>query len=134
MALRNVSLLRDDLGRIRRVITYTFAGLPVADYAKAYDWYLRILGRPADMFPHATEAVWRLTPTGAIYVVEDPERAGGGLLTVAVHDLGEVETRLQAEGVAFTELHAEEAPRRLVVEDVDRNRITFFEDPERPDA
>ena len=48
------------------MITYTFAGLPVAEYANAYDWYARVLGREADMFPHATEAVWRLTPTSAI--------------------------------------------------------------------
>lgn len=116
------------------MITYTFAGLPVADYAKAYDWYLRVLGRPADMFPHAREAVWRLTPTGAIYVVEDAKRAGGGLLTVAVYDLGAVETRLRGEGVAFTEKAAEHAPRRLVVEDADGNSFAFFEDPKQPDS
>ena len=50
--------------RLQRVIAYTFAGLPVAEYAKAYDWYMRFLGRPADMFPHATEAVWRVDPDG----------------------------------------------------------------------
>ena len=33
-------------------ITHTFAGLPVADYTAAYDWYVRLLGREADMFPH----------------------------------------------------------------------------------
>jgi hypothetical protein len=56
------------------VITYAFGGLPVAEYAEAYDWYARVLGRQADLFPHAAEAVWRLTPSGATYVVEDPQR------------------------------------------------------------
>lgn len=86
------------------------------------------------MFPHATEAVWKLTPTGATYVVEDPERAGSGLLTLAVDDLGAVETRLRDEGAAFTEMVADQAPHRLVVEDMDGNRITFFEDPEQRGA
>ena len=113
------------------MITHAFAGLPVAEYAKAYDWYARVLGREADTFPHATEAVWRLTPSGATYVVEDPERAGSGLLTMAVDDLDAVETRLTEERVAFTEMVADQAPRRLVVEDMDGNRITFFEDPEQ---
>lgn len=53
-----------------------FAGLPVVDYQGAYQWYVRVFGRAADMFPHDTEAVWRLTPNGAIYVVQDRERAG----------------------------------------------------------
>jgi catechol 2,3-dioxygenase-like lactoylglutathione lyase family enzyme len=123
---------RPALDRIRPVITYAFAGLQVTDYVEAYDWYLRVLGRPADMFPHATEAVWWLTSTGAIYVVEDSARAGGGLLTVAVDDLGEVETRLRQAEIAFTEIAAAQAPRRLVVEDTDGNRITFFEDPGQP--
>ena len=56
----------------------TFAGLPVTDYASAYGWYVGLLGRPADMFPHESEAVWRLTASGAVYVVQDPIRAGSG--------------------------------------------------------
>ena len=46
-------------------VRHTFAGLAVADYAAAYDWYARVLGRPADMFPHDMEAVWQLTPSGS---------------------------------------------------------------------
>lgn len=116
------------------MITYTFAGLPVADYEAAYEWYLRLLGRAADMFPHDTEAVWRLTPNGAMYVVLDPERAGGGLLTLALDDLDAQEKRLRNAGLAFAELTAGDAPRRLVVTDPDGNAITFFQDPGSPEA
>jgi hypothetical protein len=111
------------------VITYTFAGLPVADYGVAYEWYVQLLGRAADMFPHDTEAVWRLTPSGAIYVVQDPERAGRGLLTLAVNDLDGQETRLREAGLPYSQLAAGNAPRRLVVTDLDGNSLTFFEDP-----
>ena len=116
------------------VITYTFAGLPVADYGAAYAWYTRLFGRAADMFPHDTEAVWRLTSSGAIYVVQDRERAGRGLLTVAVDNLAQHERRLRETGVAFTEPAAREAPRRLTVTDPDGNTLTFFQDGAQPGA
>ena len=107
----------------------TFAGLPVTDYGAACDWYVRLLGRAADMFPHETEAVWRLTPNSAIYVVQAPERAGSGLLTVAVADLHAHEQRLRGAGLGFVELAAGDAPRRLVLNDLDGNALTFFQDP-----
>jgi glyoxylase I family protein len=113
------------------VITYTFAGLPVAEYVVAYDWYVRLFGREADMFPHDTEAVWRLTSNSAVYVVQDPERAGSGLLTVALDDLDAYESRLREAGVPFATPEGEHAPRRVVVLDVDGNRLSFFQDPAR---
>jgi hypothetical protein len=39
------------------------------------------------MFPRAGEAVWWLTSSSSVYVVEDPERAGDALLTSAMDDL-----------------------------------------------
>ena len=109
------------------VVTYMFAGMAVADYEAAYEWYVQLLGREADMYPHDTEAVWRLTSSSAIYVVQDPQRVGRGLLTVAVDDLDAHETRLLEAGLPFAELAAEDAPRRLVVRDPDGNTLTFFE-------
>ena len=110
-------------------VTHTFAGLPVADYASAYDWYVRLLGREADMFPHERECVWRLTATSSIYVVQDPERAGRALVTFALDDLDAHEKRLRDGGFTFTEEASGAAPRRLVVSDIDGNRLVFFQDP-----
>jgi catechol 2,3-dioxygenase-like lactoylglutathione lyase family enzyme len=110
-------------------VTYTFAGLPVADYAVSYDWYVRLLGRRADMFPHEKEAVWRMTPNSSIYLVEDAERAGSGLITLALDDLDAHERRLGERGVAYTERASADAPRRLVVRDMDGNTLAFFQDP-----
>ena len=112
-------------------ITHTFAGLAVASYPAAYDWYVRLLGRPADMFPHDREAVWQVTPSGSIYVVEDPERAGTGLVTLALDDVEAHEKRLRECGLTFTEQVHGGASRRLVVRDVDGNTLTFFQDPAR---
>jgi catechol 2,3-dioxygenase-like lactoylglutathione lyase family enzyme len=110
-------------------VTHAFAGLPVADYAAAHDWYVRLLGREADMFPHETECVWRLTPTSSIYVVQDAERAGSALVTLALDDLDTQERRLRDGGFTFTEEAAGAAPRRLVISDIDGNRLVFFHDP-----
>lgn len=112
-------------------ISHTFAGLAVANYTAAYDWYVRLLGRPADMFPHDREAVWRLSSNGSIYVVEDPERAGSGLVTLALDDLDAHETRLRDSGLTFAEQADGAAPRRLMVRDLDGNTLTFFQDPAR---
>ena len=63
--------------------------------------------------------------------MEDAERAGNGLVTIALDDLDAHETRLRAVGVAFTEQSDRPAPRCLVVEDVDGNTLKFFQDPAR---
>jgi catechol 2,3-dioxygenase-like lactoylglutathione lyase family enzyme len=110
-------------------ITHAFAGLPVTDYKAAYPWYVRLLGREADMFPRDSECVWRLTSTSSVYVVEDPQRAGRSLVTLALDDLAAHERRMQAAGVVFAIEPGGVAPRRLIVTDTDGNRLTFFHDP-----
>ena len=64
-----------------------FAGLPVTDHAAAEPWYERLFGEPPFMRPHDTESAWRLEEHAWVYVVQDPKRAGHGLLTVLVDDL-----------------------------------------------
>ena len=110
-------------------ITYTFAGVPVTAYTAAYGWYVRLLGREADGFPHDKECVWQLTSTSSIYVVQDPERAGRSLVTLALDDLDAHERRVRSAGFTVTVETDDVAPRRLVVTDADGNRLTFFQDP-----
>jgi catechol 2,3-dioxygenase-like lactoylglutathione lyase family enzyme len=114
-------------------VTHTFAGLPVTDFTAAHDWYVRLLGREADMFPHARECVWHLTPTSSIYVAQDPERAGSALVTLALDDLDDHERWLREGGFGFSDEAGGSAPRRLLVSDLDGNRLAFFQDPSSPD-
>jgi glyoxylase I family protein len=111
------------------VPTHVFAGLPVADYGAAHAWYARLFGRQPDMTPHDTEAVWRLTSCCSVYVVQDTERAGRGLVTLAVNDLDAHERRLREAGIGFDVQADGNAPRRVVVRDGDGNTVTFFHDP-----
>lgn len=53
-----------------------FAGLPVHEFSGSYEWYMRLFGRPADVVAHEHEVMWRVTDSGWLYIVEDPECAG----------------------------------------------------------
>jgi catechol 2,3-dioxygenase-like lactoylglutathione lyase family enzyme len=110
-------------------VTHTFGGVAVTDFAAAYQWFMRLFGRTADMFPHEGEAVWRFTPTASVYVVHDAERAGHALLTLAVDDLDAYARHLRENGLAYNEHSDGGAPRRLLVKDDDGNTIALFQDP-----
>jgi catechol 2,3-dioxygenase-like lactoylglutathione lyase family enzyme len=111
-------------------ITHVFSGLAVSDYESARSWYERLLGRPPDMLPKHDEAVWQLASTASIYVVADRERAGSGLVTIAVGDLEERLAELAGHGIPSA-TSGESGPRKVIVNDPDGNTIAFFEDPGR---
>jgi catechol 2,3-dioxygenase-like lactoylglutathione lyase family enzyme len=113
-------------------VTHTFGGVAVTDFAAAYQWFVRLFGRAADMFPHDGEAVWRLTTSASVYVVHDAERAGHSLLTLAVGDLDACASHLRENGFAYSEHSDGGAPLRLLVKDDDGNTIALFQDPARP--
>ena len=85
-----------------------FAGLAVADFPRALEWYARFSDREPDVVPHAREVMWQVAGTGWVYVVEDPKRAGRGLVALSVPDLDEEVARLAARGIPS------EAPVRRV--------------------
>jgi hypothetical protein len=64
-----------------------FAGIPVADYARALAWYGRLLGSGPSFLPNATEAVWQLAEHRSVYIEVRPEHAGHARHTVVVDDL-----------------------------------------------
>jgi catechol 2,3-dioxygenase-like lactoylglutathione lyase family enzyme len=109
--------------------THVFAGLPVSDYDVARSWYERLLGRAPDRLPKRGEAVWQLTGTSLIYVVEDTARAGSGLLTIALDGLDEELARLADRGIAARSELLANGLRKATVEDPDGNEISFFEAP-----
>jgi catechol 2,3-dioxygenase-like lactoylglutathione lyase family enzyme len=106
-------------------INDVFAGVAVADYPAALEWYERLFGSPPDMFPNDTEAVGRLGEAW-VYVVTDPERAGKALLTVIVDDLDERVTTLRERGLEPSEFETiPGAVRKSEITDPEGNRITF---------
>jgi len=109
-------------------IDVLFAGIPVAELEPALDWYERFLGRPPDMAPNESERTWQLTDDGWIYVVEDRERAGNGLMTLIVDDLDARLGELNERGIETGEVEwLNQSTGTLMVADPDGNRIQLGE-------
>jgi predicted enzyme related to lactoylglutathione lyase len=107
-------------------ITSVFSGIPVADFDALRPWYERLFGRPPDMVPHDREATWRLTDDAWVYVVEDRERAGNGLLTILVDDLDAQVAELAERGIDTDPVDTIPGKaRKAELRDPEGNRITF---------
>ena len=76
-----------------------FAGLPVADFDAAIEFYERFFGRAADLVPKEGDSAWQLAGPAWVYVVLDRERAGRGLLTILVDDLEAHVAELAGRGI-----------------------------------
>lgn len=109
--------------------THLFAGIAVSDFAPARDWYERLFDAPPDSFPKDGEAIWHAVASASVYVVEDAERAGHALLTLAVRNVEDRSAQLARRGLVFSEAAEGNGLRTLIVDDPDGNRIKFFEDP-----
>jgi predicted enzyme related to lactoylglutathione lyase len=104
-----------------------FAGLAVADFPGAVEWYGRLFGRDADVVAHDTEVMWRVSDSGWLYVVGDAARAGRGLVAISVADLEETVTDLASRGIRSGPIEADgDAGRKAVVTDPEGNAIAFI--------
>ncbi|HEX6919276.1 MAG TPA: VOC family protein [Actinomycetes bacterium] len=109
-----------------------FAGVPVADFAAAVAWYGRLFGRPADVVVAEAEVMWRVAPTGWVYVIADAGHAGHALVTISVSDLDEAIAELNARGITPNAVEViDGAGRKAPVTDPDGNTIAFIEVPSR---
>ena len=109
-------------------VSYVYAGLMVANRDEAADWYARLLGRPADMLPNEAEATWQLADSASLYLLEDPARAGRGVLTLVVDDLDALLPEIGARGLAVGPTRdVGTAGRKCVISDPDGNEVALVE-------
>lgn len=106
---------------------HVFAGIPTATYAAALPWYERIMGRPPDILPNEREAMWTLHAGGSVYLVTDPEHAGGGVVTMAVDDLDSLLARWAAHGIEPARIETMPAGRKATLVDAEGNQIAFVQ-------
>jgi catechol 2,3-dioxygenase-like lactoylglutathione lyase family enzyme len=107
-----------------------FAGIRVRDLESARAWYERLLGEPT-FFPNATEAVWTLADDRHVYILQDPARAGGALITLFVDDLDAHVARIAARGLEPAERETySNGVRKVTFRDADGNEIGFGGGPE----
>jgi predicted enzyme related to lactoylglutathione lyase len=114
----------------RRVLLTTkldlFAGIPVADYAAARQWYEQLLGSPPTFIPHDTEAVWELAEHRYMYIVQKPEHAGHAMHTLFVDDLDALLAQIADRGLEpmNSETYSN-GVRKMTFRDPDGNEIGF---------
>lgn len=116
-------------GRLVRMDTgVLFAGVAVADYARAVDWYERLFGRPADVVAHDHESMWRAADGGWVYVVRDEARAGRALVAMAVGDLDAALSELAGRDIRPTSVEpVGESGRKASVTDAEGNVVALLE-------
>lgn len=78
------------------------ANLPVRDMTVSAEWLSRLLGRPADAQPMDGLSDWYFGDAGTIQLTLDPQRAGGGTLTIQVNDLSAAQLALADRGIDLT--------------------------------
>jgi hypothetical protein len=111
-------------------VMHLFASIPVANRDAAAGWYERLTGRPPDLVPNDDEAAWRLTDTGWVYVIADPDRAGSALHTLLVDDLDGFLAGLAARGIDADPIGVmDNGVRRTLVTDPDGNRLQLGQPP-----
>ena len=103
-----------------------FAGIPVADYTAAREWYERLLGSSPTFFPHDTEAVWELAEHRYVYIVQQPEHAGHARHTLFVDDLDALAGQIANRGLdPATQETYSNGVRKTTYRDPDGNEIGF---------
>ena len=109
-------------------VTHVFCGIAVRDFASAKGWYEQLFGRPPDMLPHDTEAVWNLVDGGLVYVVGDAERAGRGLLALAVEHFDETLAGTQLRGLPPPKIEVmDSGSRKATLTDPDGNQVALIQ-------
>jgi catechol 2,3-dioxygenase-like lactoylglutathione lyase family enzyme len=104
--------------------TDVFAGIPVSDLQVSLEWYRRLFGCAPSFFPNAREAVWAIGKRRWIYIIVEPERAGGSIQTIMCDGLEDAVAEIAARGLHFDKDEAPDAGvRKVTYRDPDGNEI-----------
>ncbi len=108
-------------------IDHVLAVVPVTDIAVAREWYTRLFGREPDNNPMGSLIEWRLTNSGWLQVTADPDRAGKGLMNVAVDDLAAQVREVTGRGITVGEIQpVNKGVEVCSITDPDGNVITLI--------
>ena len=108
-------------------IEHVLAVVPVSEIERADTWYEALFGRPADNRPMPSLLEWQVTGAGWVQVTLDPDRAGSGLLNLAVDDLAATREELATRGVDTAEIEPVNKGVELsAMSDPDGNTITLI--------
>jgi hypothetical protein len=98
-----------------------FAGIPVRSYQGAVEWYKRLLGGEPAFYPNDIEAVWQLADDRYVYIIEDQERAGGGVGMIWVDDPAAEVAKISERGLEPVQIEKHGTVWKYVFHDADGN-------------
>ena len=107
-------------------VTAVHAAIPSSDLAKSEAFFEALIGRPVDERPMPVLAQWRWGDI-VLQVVDDVERAGGGLVTVIVADMSAALSGLRDRGLTVEADEGTVVAQVAVLRDPDGNQITLVE-------
>ena len=113
-------------GRAGQAPARVLAAVAVKDRDAALPFYQRLFGRPADLLPMPVDAEWNAGAT-TLQVVQDPERAGASLVTLAVDDLRAYAAALADRGVEVGDIATADTVTYTRLDDPEGNRITLVQ-------
>lgn len=107
-------------------VTAILAAVPSSDMARSEAFYASLIGRPVDERPMPVLAQWRWDG-GVLQVVEDVDRAGGGLVSVVVADMSEAVAGLRQRGLSVDAEEGTVVAQVATLLDPDGNQVTLVE-------
>jgi catechol 2,3-dioxygenase-like lactoylglutathione lyase family enzyme len=108
-------------------IEHVLAVVPVSDLERADKWYVALFGRPADNRPMPSLVEWQVTGAAWVQVTVDTDRAGSGVLNLAVDDLPATRKVLATRGLDTAEIQPVNKGVELsATSDPDGNTITLI--------
>jgi predicted enzyme related to lactoylglutathione lyase len=101
-----------------------FAGIAVSDFARAVEWFERLVGEPATFEAHETERVWTLAENRSVYLVLQPEHAGHSLVTWFADDFDAFLASARSRGITPDTVETyENGGRKATYRDPDGNEV-----------
>jgi hypothetical protein len=85
------------------------------------EWYKRLLGNEPAFYPNEVEAVWQLAEDRFVYIIEDHERAGGGVGMIWVDDPVSEVAKIAERGLEPVEVEKHGTTWKYVFHDGDGN-------------
>lgn len=108
-------------------IEHVLAVVPVTDIDAANTWYETFFGRAADNNPMPVLLEWQVIDGGWVQVWVDEDRAGSGLLNIAVDDLDKHVAEARNHGLAPREIEeVNKGVRLCTITDPDGNMIRLI--------
>ena len=105
-------------------VEHVLAVVAVSDIEAGRSWYSKLFGRDPDNNPMPDLVEWQVVDGGWVQVTEDPQRAGHGMLNLAVSDIEEGVAEVRECGLEPGRIvEANKGVRLCAIADPDDNLI-----------